>query len=309
MTTQRLIETLPDVRGRLAEETSLAKLTWFRVGGPAEILFRPEDKEDLTEFLAALPAEIPVTVIGVGSNILVRDGGISGVVVRLGDGFSEINVEGKNILAGAGASNLRIANKARDAGLAGFEFLSGIPGSLGGSLAMNAGAFDAEIADITRYVVAVDPQGALHRIQATDIGFSYRHSNAGAGLIFVAAELQGRSGEKDVIAARMMDIQEKRGESQPLKAPTGGSTFINPKGHFAWELIEDAGCRGLKRGGAMVSEKHCNFLINTGNARAADLEALGEEVRRRVMEQSGICLEWEIRILGIPGEPLREVKP
>ncbi|MEE2761008.1 MAG: UDP-N-acetylmuramate dehydrogenase [Pseudomonadota bacterium] len=307
MTTQRLIKTLPAVRGRLAEETSLARLTWFRVGGPAEILFRPADNDDLMVFLAALPVEIPVTVIGVGSNILVRDGGISGVVVRLGDGFSKINVHGENILAGAGASNLRIANEARNAGLTGFEFLSGIPGSLGGSLAMNAGAFNAEMADITRYVVAVDAHGALRRIQATDIGFSYRRSDAGAGLIFVAAELQGKSDNKDTIAARMADIQEKRGKSQPLKTPTGGSTFINPKGYLAWKLIDGAGCRGLKRGGAMVSKKHCNFLVNTGDASAADLETLGEEVRRRVMEQSGICLEWEIRILGIPGEPPQEM--
>jgi len=294
----RLIDALPSLRGRIAEDAALSKLTWFRVGGPAEILFRPADVDDLAELLARLSADIPVTVIGIGSNILVRDGGIPGVVVRLGDGFAGVTVDGDQIIAGTGASNLKIAGEARDAGLTGFEFLSGIPGSLGGSLRMNAGAFGAEMANIVNAVDAVGRAGPV-QLGADDMGFSYRHSDVDENLIFVAAEMRGTPGDFGAIASRMAEIQEERGASQPLKTPTGGSTFINPEGHKAWELIEEAGCRGLKRGGAMVSEKHCNFLINTGSATAADIEGLGEEVRRRVMEETGIRLEWEIRIIGI----------
>jgi len=306
---ERLIDALPPVRGRITENAILANLAWFRVGGRAEILFRPTDADDLAELLSNLPAEIPVTVIGVGSNILVRDGGIAGVVVRLGDGFAGINVDGERLTAGAGASNLKIASTARDAGLTGFEFLSGIPGSLGGSLRMNAGAFGAEMADITLAVDALGPDGPI-RLGRQDMGFSYRHSDAVENLIFVAAQLQGAPGDKAAITRRMTEIQKERGENQPLKTPTGGSTFVNPDGHKAWELIERAGCRGLKRGGAMVSEKHCNFLINSGSATAADLEGLGEDVRRRVMNETGIRLEWEIRILGSANPaPLAEVSP
>lgn len=305
----RLIDALPDLRGRLTENAPLAKLTWFRVGGPAEILFRPADIDDLANLLRHMPAGIPLTVIGVGSNILVRDGGIAGVVVRLGDGFADISVDGETINAGAGASNLKIAVAARDAGLAGFAFLSGIPGSLGGSLRMNAGAFGAEMADIVTTVDALGP-GGPNRIAHKDMGFSYRHSDAGENLIFVAAQMQGAPGDKEAISRRMQEIRRERGMSQPLKTPTGGSTFVNPGGHKAWELIERAGCRGLARGGAMVSEKHCNFLINTGSATAADLEGLGEDVRRRVMHATGIRLEWEIRILGTANPaPLAEVSP
>lgn len=305
----RLIDTLPALRGRIAENAPLSKLTWFRVGGPAEVLFRPADMDDLAVLLRHMPAGVPLTVIGVGSNILVRDGGIAGVVVRLGDGFGDISVDGDQITAGAGASNMKIAGAARDAGLAGLEFLSGIPGSLGGSLRMNAGAFGSEMADI---VIAVDALGAdgPSRIASKDMGFSYRHSDTVENLIFVAAQLQALPGDKETIRRRMQEIQEERGMSQPLKTPTGGSTFVNPDGHKAWELIERAGCRGLRRGGAMVSEKHCNFLINTGSATAADLEGLGEEVRRRVMEETGIRLTWEIRIMGIADDPsLAEVNP
>ena len=295
----RLIERLSPVRGRLIEGAPLAKLTWFRVGGPAEVLFRPADAEDLAAFLAGTPADIPVTVIGVGSNLLVRDGGIPGVVVRLGDPFAEVSVTGDVVMAGAGASNLRIANAARDAGLAGLEFLSGIPGSLGGSLRMNAGAYGAEISGVARSAIALDRNGDRHELTADLMGFSYRHSGVDESLIFIAGRLRGHPGDAAAIGARMAEIQAERETTQPVKTPTGGSTFVNPPGHKAWELIDRAGCRGLTRGGAMVSQKHTNFLINTGTATAADIEGLGEEVRRRVFAQSGITLEWEIRRIGV----------
>jgi UDP-N-acetylmuramate dehydrogenase len=296
---EHLIDRLPRVRGRLIAGAELSKLTWFRVGGPAEVLYRPADEADLSAFLAALSEDIAVTMIGVGSNLLVRDGGVPGVVIRLGDPFAEVQTEGEEIIAGAGASNLRIANAARDAGIAGLEFLSGIPGSLGGSLRMNAGAYGTETADITLSVSALDARGERREIPVERMQFSYRHSNVGHGLIFIAARLRGHAGDVAQIAERMNEIQTEREASQPIRTPTGGSTFINPPGHRAWELIDRAGCRGLKRGGAMVSEKHTNFLINTGDATAADLEGLGEEVRRRVKLQSGVTLEWEIQRLGV----------
>jgi len=296
---ERLIDRLPKVRGRLIESADLSKLTWFRVGGPAEVLFRPADEADLASFLANLPDDVAVTVIGVGSNLLVRDGGVPGVIIRLGDPFAEVRTEGEEIVAGAGASNLRIANAARDAGIAGLEFLSGIPGSLGGSLRMNAGAYGTETADVTLSVVALGARGQRREISLKEMQFSYRHSNVDRRLIFIGARLHGHKGDYETIAKRMHEIQTEREASQPVKTPTGGSTFVNPPGHRAWELIDRAGCRGLTRGGAMVSEKHTNFLINTGNATAADLEGLGEEVRRRVKLQSGITLEWEIQRVGI----------
>ncbi|MFP6733502.1 MAG: UDP-N-acetylmuramate dehydrogenase [Rhodospirillales bacterium] len=303
----RLIDALPGLRGRLSEDATLSKLTWFRVGGPAEVLFRPADADDLAELLNHMPQDVPLTVIGVGSNLLVRDGGLRGIVVRLGDGFSGVAVDGETVTAGAGASNLKIANAARVAGLAGFEFLSGIPGSLGGSLRMNAGAFGAEMVDIVTAVDALGRDGR-RRLGPDEMGFSYRHSKADKNLIFVSAEMRGTPGNEAAIARRMAEIQAQRGQSQPLQTPTGGSTFINPDGHKAWELIERAGCRGLRLGGAMVSEKHCNFLINTGSATAADLEGLGEEVRRRVMAETGIRLQWEIHIIGAAEDtPLAEV--
>lgn len=301
-TPTRLIERLPPVRGRLIEDAPLSKLTWFRVGGPAEILFRPADADDLAAFLAGTPRSVLVTVIGVGSNILVRDGGVPGVVVRLGEPFAKVSLAGRDLIAGAGVSNLKLANAARDAGMAGFEFLSGIPGSLGGSLRMNAGAYGAEIADVTLSVEALDRDGARHEIAGVDMGFSYRHSSAADDMIFIGARLRGRPGDPAVIGERMAAIQTEREDSQPVKTPTGGSTFVNPPGRKAWELIDQAGCRGLVRGGAMVSEKHTNFLINTGTATAADIEGLGEEVRRRVFAQTGIALDWEIRRIGIPAD-------
>lgn len=296
----QLIDRLPAVRGRLIEAASLAKLTWFRVGGPAEVLFRPADADDLASFLSGTPKDVPITMIGVGSNLLVRDGGVPGVVIRLGEPFAEVRIDDGEIVAGAGVSNLRLANAARDAAMAGFEFLSGIPGSLGGSLRMNAGAYGAEIADVVVSVEALDRDGGRHTFSGLEMGFSYRHSALPEDLIFISARLKGRPGNQAAIAERMQRIQAEREQTQPVKTPTGGSTFVNPPGHRAWELVDRAGCRGLRRGGAMVSEKHTNFLINTGNATAADLEGLGEEVRRRVFEQSGIRLEWEIRRIGIP---------
>lgn len=298
----KLIDRLPQTRGRLIEDASLAKLTWFRVGGPAEVLFRPADVEDLAQFLAATPKDIAITVLGVGSNLLVRDGGVPGVVIRLGDPFVKIEIADREIVAGAGISNLKLANAARDAGIAGFEFLSGIPGSLGGSLRMNAGAYGAEIADVAVSVEALDRDGARHTIAVADMGYSYRHASVADDLIFVSASLRGRVGNPVAIGERMSRIQTEREETQPVKTPTGGSTFVNPPGQKAWQLVDQAGCRGLTRGGAMVSEKHTNFLVNTGNATAADIEGLGEEVRRRVFAQSGVTLEWEIRRIGIAAD-------
>ncbi len=297
--THRLIDHLPAVRGRLIEEAPLSKLTWFRVGGPAEVLFRPADADDLQTFLAAKPADVPVTVIGVGSNLMVRDGGIPGVTIRLGDGFSNVVVDGATITAGGGASNLKVANAAKDAGLTGFEFLCGIPGSVGGSLRMNAGAYGAEIADVMTSLVALNGSGDRVEISAAEMRYSYRHSALPEDYIVINGVLEGRAGDKGEIAAAMAKIQAERETTQPIKSATGGSTFVNPEGRKAWELIDQAGCRGLIRGGAMVSEKHTNFLINTGEATAADLEGLGEEVRRRVFEETGVTLEWEIRRIGV----------
>ncbi len=301
---QGLIDRLPPVKGGYTASAPLAKTTWFRVGGPAEVLYRPKDIDDLTAFLAAKPGDVPVTVIGVASNLLVRDGGVPGVVIRLADGFSDIAVDGDCLRAGGGASNLKVANAARDAGLAGLEFLSGIPGSIGGSARMNAGAFGGEVSGVFVSATALDGHGDLHHADPAAMGYAYRHSTAPEDWIFVDVVLRGRAGDRDAIAARMDEIKSIRDAGQPSKTPTGGSTFINPPGHRAWELIDKAGCRGLTRGGARVSEKHCNFLINTGGATAADIEGLGEEVRRRVFDSTGISLDWEIRRIGVPAAPI-----
>jgi UDP-N-acetylmuramate dehydrogenase len=296
-----LIDRLPKVRGRLTVDARIGPMTWFRVGGPAEVLFRPADVEDLAEFLKELPPEIPVTVIGVGSNLLVRDGGIPGVTIRLGGSFAGVGpAGGGEIRAGAGALDLNVAFTAAEAGIAGLEFLSGVPGTIGGGLRMNAGAYGSEIRDVLVEATAVDRNGAIHRVPAIELGLSYRHSDAPDDWIFVGAILRGRLGEAEKIAQRMTEIQAAREASQPIRSRTGGSTFANPPGHQAWQLIAAAGCRGLMRGGALVSEKHTNFLINTGTASAADIEGLGEEVRRRVHAQFGIVLEWEIRRVGRP---------
>jgi len=298
-----LIERLPAVRGRYTEDADLAKTTWFRCGGPAEVLFRPADADDLVEFLATRPADVPVTVIGVGSNLLIRDGGVPGVVIRLARGFTEVTLEeGDRLRAGAGALDLNVALTAQQAGLTDLEFFSGIPGTVGGALRMNAGAYGGEIKDVLVEAEAVDPFGKRHRLDAAAMGFSYRRSEVPAGWIFLSALLQGRKGDPASIAQRMADIRKSREETQPTRARTGGSTFKNPEGHKAWQLIDKAGCRGLRIGDAMVSEKHCNFLINTGAATATDIETLGEEVRRRVFETSGIRLDWEIRRIGVPSQ-------
>ncbi len=305
--TQRLIERLPAVRGRYTENAPLHRITWFRVGGPAEVMFRPTDEADLIDFLAAKPAEVPVTVVGVGSTLLVRDGGIDGVVIRLGRGLAAIEFEGTRVTAGAGALDIRVARAACQAGVAGLEFKSGVPGPVGGALRMNAGAFGGDMAAATVAARAVDPAGGVRELAADDLGFAYRTSTVPDDWIFTAATLEGRRGEPAEIAARMAQIADAREQAQPLRTRTGGSTFVNPHGASAWELIERAGCRGLRRGGAMVSEKHSNFLTNTGSATAADIESLGEEVRRRVAEATGVTLEWEIRRVGRHAPGIEEV--
>jgi UDP-N-acetylmuramate dehydrogenase len=294
-----LIDRLPRPRGRLAADAPLGPQTWFGTGGPAEVLFRPADVEDLASFLRALPADVPVTVLGVGSNLLVRDGGVKGVVIRLMRGFTGIAVDGNQLLAGAGAPDLNVALMARDHALAGLEFLSGIPGTMGGAVMMNAGAYGGELAEVLVSAEAIDRTGKVHRISAAELSFSYRHSSAPADWIFTSARLRGEPGDPLAIARRIAEIDSTRTESQP-RSRTGGSTFVNPPGHKAWELIDQAGCRGLRIGEAQVSEKHCNFLINLGAASAADIEALGEEVRRRVLDTSGVRLDWEIRRIGVP---------
>jgi UDP-N-acetylmuramate dehydrogenase len=293
-----LIDRLAKPRGRLTADASLGQQTWFGTGGPAEVLFRPADVEDLASFLGALPADVPVTVLGVGSNLLVRDGGIKGVVIRLMRGFTAVTVEGNEVVAGAGAPDLNVALTAREHALAGLEFLSGIPGTIGGAIAMNAGAYGGEFAQVVISAEAVDRAGKRHRVSAAELGFSYRHSTAPVDWVFTSARLTAEPGDQLAIARRIAEIDSTRSESQP-RSRTGGSTFVNPPGHKAWELIDQAGCRGLRIGQAQVSEKHCNFLINLGDATASDIEALGEEVRRRVFDKSGVRLEWEIRRLGV----------
>lgn len=303
-----LLNRLPPVRGQLSSNASLAAISWFRVGGDAEVLFEPADMDDLAVFIAGLPRDVPVTMIGVASNLLVRDGGVPGVVIRLGKNFSDIVIDDETITAGAGAMDVNVARKARDTGLGGLEFLIGIPGTIGGALRMNAGAYGAEISDIFVAARAVTGRGEVAVLSPADMTFGYRHCGQPDDVIFVEATLRGTPGDVDQIANRMKEIQDTRIETQPVKSRTGGSTFANPRGHKAWDLIEQAGCRGLTRGGAQVSPQHCNFLINTGNATAADLEGLGEEVRRRVLMETGIELPWEIRRIGLPvSTPPQEV--
>ncbi|MEQ9333710.1 UDP-N-acetylmuramate dehydrogenase [Thalassobaculum sp.] len=295
-----LIERLPPVRGEYRAGAPTAQLTWFRVGGPAEVLFRPADEADLVDFLAGRPADIAVTVLGVGSNVLIRDGGMPGVVIRLGKSFAEARVDGGRVIAGAGALDVTVAATAQRAGLTGLEFLSGIPGTIGGALRMNAGAYGSEIRDVLVSVRAIDPLGHGHTLGVDDMDLSYRHCGVPEDWIFTSAVLRARTGNPETIAQAMADIRDAREDTQPRRVRTGGSTFANPPGGKAWQLIDAAGCRGLRIGGAQVSEKHCNFLLNVGDASAADIEALGEEVRRRVRETSGIELRWEIRRIGEP---------
>ncbi|MCB2091185.1 MAG: UDP-N-acetylmuramate dehydrogenase [Alphaproteobacteria bacterium] len=288
----------PAVRGKLEFDAPLAKLTWFRTGGNADLLFTPEDEKDLCDFLKQLPTHIPVLPLGVGSNMLVRDGGVEGAVIRMGKKFSKITRDGNYIVSGTGAPDISVAHAALDARLTGFEFLRGVPGTIGGALKMNAGAYGSEIKDIFQSATAVDRNGKLHELTLEDMGFSYRHTDVPDDYIFIKATLKGTPGDAEKIKARMDEIGEAREDSQPLRTRTGGSTFKNPDDLSAWKLIDGAGCRGLKIGGARVSEKHCNFLINEGEATAADIENLGDEVRRRVMNNSGIKLVWEIKRVG-----------
>ena len=299
--TPELSDAMPELRGRLIANQSLSELTWFRVGGPAQVLFTPADENDLAYFLSHLPAEIPVTVIGLGSNLIVRDGGVPGVVVRLGRGFSEITVEdGYRLRAGTAVPDVKLARAAAEAGIDGLAFYRGIPGGLGGALRMNAGAHGGETKDTLIEARGVDRAGRVRVFTNGDFGFSYRHSHVPADVIFTAALFQGRPGETAAILAEMDRITSAREASQPIREKTGGSTFKNPPGQKAWQLIDAAGCRGLTQGGAQMSTMHCNFLINTGGATAADIEGLGEEVRRRVKDHSGVELEWEIKRIGLP---------
>jgi UDP-N-acetylmuramate dehydrogenase len=291
---------MPQVRGRLMANQSLAELTWFRVGGPAQVLFMPDSEDDLAYFLKNLPADIPVIVVGLGSNLIVRDGGVPGVVIRLGRGFNEITVEGERVRAGTAVPDVKVARAAQEAGLAGLAFLRGIPGGIGGALRMNGGAYGRETKDALVEARALDRQGRLHVLSNADMHYTYRHCGAPEDFIFTEALFQGQPGDRDAISAEMDKITESREATQPIKSRTGGSTFKNPPGHKAWQLIDAAGCRGLKVGQAQVSEMHCNFLINTGGASASDIETLGETVRKRVRENSGVELDWEIKRIGVP---------
>jgi UDP-N-acetylmuramate dehydrogenase len=300
-----LFETLraamPDLRGRLGVGSVLKDYTWFRVGGPAEVLYSPADEADLAYFMRAVPADIPVTTIGLGSNLLVRDGGIDGVVIRLGRGFNQIAVEdGSRLRVGTAVPDVKVARAAADAGIAGLAFYRGIPGGIGGALRMNGGAHGTETCDVLVEARAVDREGNIHVLSVDDMHYTYRHCGAPEDLIFTQALFQGRSGDPAEINAEMEEIAAYREEVQPIKSRTGGSTFKNPDGNKSWQLIDAAGCRGLAVGDARVSELHCNFLINEGEASAADLETLGETVRERVKKTSGVQLEWEIKRLGKP---------
>lgn len=290
---------LPEIRGTAEANGSLADFIWFRTGGPAEWLIRPADVEDLSQFLRSLDPSVPVLPVGVGSNLIVRDGGVPGVVVRLPKALGHVHIEpGNRVRAGGGAMGITVASKARDAHIAGLEFLRGIPGTTGGAVRMNAGAYGREVADVLIEATLVLRDGTVETWSADRFGYTYRHSEVPAGAIVVEALFEGVPGERAAIAAEMDRIAEEREASQPLRSRTGGSTFKNPPGTKAWKEIDAAGCRGLTLGDAQVSEKHCNFLLNLGEARSADIEALGEEVRRRVREHSGIELEWEIQRVG-----------
>lgn len=301
---------IKDVRGRLTPDAQMDRVTWFRAGGLAELMFQPHDTEDLVTFLKLLPADVPLTVVGVGSNLLVRDGGIAGVVIRLSaKGFGDLELVGDNgIKAGAICPDKNIAAMALDNGITGFEFFYGIPGSIGGALRMNAGANGGETKDLLVEVHAVDRKGKTHVLSNSDMGYTYRHSKAPEGLIFTHAIFQGHAGDKGQIREKMDAVRQHRETVQPIREKTGGSTFKNPEGHSAWKLIDEAGCRGLMIGGAQMSPMHCNFMINTGQATGYELEYLGETVRSRVLEHSGIMLQWEIRRIGnfMPGYEIKE---
>ena len=293
------VATVPQVRGKLTENAPLAPLVWFKSGGSAQYLFEPADEEDLVSFLRDLDPQVPVMALGLGSNLIVRDGGVPGVVVRLGKAFAKIQqLDETTLRCGGGASGILVSSTARDHGIAGLEFLRGIPGTVGGFVRMNGGAYGREVSDILVSARLVLRSGEVVEWPLEKLGYTYRHSEIPQGSVVVSATFQGVPGKPEAIAAEMDVIARTREESQPLRSRTGGSTFKNPQGHKAWVLIDAAGCRGLTMGGAQVSEKHCNFLLNIGSATSADIEALGEEVRRRVLANSGITLEWEIQRVG-----------
>jgi UDP-N-acetylmuramate dehydrogenase len=306
--TAELKGSVPDLKGRLSANASLADVTWFRVGGPAQVLFMPADEADLAYFMRLRPGDLPVQVIGLGSNLLVRDGGVPGVVIRLGRGFSEITVEGLTLRAGTAVPDVKVARAAADAGIRGLAFYRGIPGSIGGALRMNAGAHGRETKDCLVSARAVDQSGTIHVLSLADMGFTYRHSAVPDDWIFTEATYAGEAADPSEILKEMDDVAEYREKNQPIKERTGGSTFKNPAGHSAWKLVDQAGCRGLRVGGAKVSEMHCNFLINDRQASGEDVETLGETVRARVRETSGVTLDWEIIRLGLPksGRPVGE---
>jgi UDP-N-acetylmuramate dehydrogenase len=302
-----LLDRLPPVRGKLEASVTLAPFTWFRVGGPAEVLFQPADEADLAEFLRLCPADIPILAVGVGSNLIVRDGGVPGVVIRLSPrGFGQISTDVLQVTAGAACLDASVAKKAAEAGIAGLEFYRGVPGTIGGALRMNAGCYESETKDVLVSCVAYDRAGQRHEFSCADMGFTYRHTTAPADLIFVSATFQGTADDPAEILARMDAITQKREQSQPIRDKTGGSTFKNPDpvqsgGRKSWQVIDAAGLRGYQIGGAQMSEKHCNFMINTGTATAKDLEALGEHVIQQVKATQGVDLHWEIKRIGIEG--------
>lgn len=306
-----LLDRLPKVRGRLTSNAPLAQYTWFNVGGPAEALFRPADPDDLADFLAATPPDIPVTVMGVASNIIIRDGGIQGVVIRLGREFAGVNVDSDDhrITAGAAALDMNVAMSAAQHGVAGLEFLSGIPGSIGGGLRMNAGAYGREFKDVLVSADILARDGTRRTLSPAELQMSYRcTAGVAADAIFTGCVLQGHAGDTASIEARMMEIKQARAQTQPIRTKTGGSTFANPDGKKAWELIDAVGGRGLRIGGASMSDLHCNFMLNDGTATAADLERLGEELRRRVADKFGMALRWEVKRIGVPLDADSDIK-
>src|SRR6185312_14824840 len=295
------IATMPQVQGKLTADAPLAPLLWFKSGGNAEWLFEPRDEDDLVAFLRELDPDVPVMALGLGSNLIVRDGGVRGVVVRLGKAFAKIDkADDVTLRCGGGASGILVSSTARDAGIAGLEFLRGIPGTVGGFVRMNGGAYGREVGDILVSAKLALRTGEVVEWPANKFGYTYRHSEVSPGAVVIEATFRGASGDPEAIGAEMDAIARAREESQPLRSRTGGSTFKNPAGHKAWALIDAAGCRGLRQGDAQVSEKHCNFLLNLGSATSAEIEALGEEVRRRVEEKTHISLEWEIQRVGRP---------
>ncbi len=297
---ERFQEAMPELRGRLKANSLMSEITWFRVGGPAQLLYTPADEADLSYFMKNKPVDLPITVIGLGSNLLVRDGGIPGIVVRLGRGFNLIEALGDNkIKVGTAVPDMKLARAAADLGVAGLSFYRGIPGSIGGALRMNAGAHGGETRDYLVEARAVDYEGNIHTFTAEEMGHTYRNCALPYNFIFTQAIFKGQPGEQDEIEKANAEVVAYREEKQPVKDRTGGSTFKNPPGHSSWKLIDEAGLRGFKIGGAKVSEKHCNFLINEGEATGTDLETLGETVRKRVFEKSGVKLDWEIKRLGV----------